>query len=297
MRATLSTLLLIAIPTIAHAGGDAHPGPTSASAPPDRLAPDRPAPDRPAEAAPPIEIMSLGSLDPAVAAALNRTDGGARARIVQVGAARYVEATVGAHLVYLELDPAAPLLSLSPRFLSGAGMRVEQVGGAQLGLLGRLALGSMTLTSLTYTTCASCAGEVAGRPVVGKLGQSVLSRLHVVIDDDAMMLDVSPGPAFEERVNDVAPWITLETQQEPWVGRFGQDLRLHTTARSAAPQAAEIAVRYDCDLPPSGGVPRRIAVISSAREVAPVGRVKLETQAPFAACMRVSAHVALARWR
>jgi hypothetical protein len=273
-------------------------GPTGEAAPPDHARTIPIFPGATADAATPIAVDALGHLDPAQAAEAARADGGTRVGLLRVGQALYIEATVGAHPVYLELDPGAPLLKLSPEFLRGAGMRVEEVEGeqgrAQLGLLGRLALGGLTLSALTYTTCQGCFIKLSGqqRPVVGKLGASVLGRLRVELDEASGAAQVWRGDGWEERAGDVAPWLRLETTREPFVGRFGQDIRLHTIARSSAPRAARFTVRYQCELPTS----RKIALESAARGIDAMGRAHVETQARLGACVQLDTMVGSARW-
>jgi hypothetical protein len=242
----------------------------------------------------PIVIEPLGRLDPEVALELNRADGGSRALMARVGQSRYVAATIAGREVYLLLEPSAPLLALDAGFLRSVGLRPEPVGqGTQsIGLLERLSLGQLVLTAHTYTTCQSCALGGLDRPVVGRLGQNVLARLVIKLDDAAGRVDVAPGPAFHERARDVAPWITLKTKIEPFVGIFGQLNRLHTHAVSRAPRAATITARYVCTLPGD-----RLEVFDSApRSIEAMGAARIEVDARTGACVQLETTLGQATW-
>lgn len=172
-----------------------------------------------------IESAS-GGMSSSLAANAGKSGVGTKLNFVRRGGSIFVEAKVNGKPVYFVFDTGASITTLTPAFASAIGaapggksptiitQTANGTRAARVGMISTLSLGGQNLTNVSFTTCPSCGGALAGqkRPIVGLLGMNVLGRYSVRMNDAEGVVELFPSVGHDERIADIRPWLSTKMQ-------------------------------------------------------------------------------------
>lgn len=217
-----------------------------------------------------IESAS-GGMSSSLAANAGKPGAGTKLKFVRRGGAIFVEAKVNGKPVYFHFDTGASITTLTPAFASAVGaapgsknptITTKTANGlreARVGMISTLALGGKNLSNVTFTTCVSCGGKLAGqkRPIVGLLGMNVLGRYSVRMNDAEGVVELYPSMGHEERIADIRPWLTTKMQGFTTMSKDrkkrSRDWNYQVTIKNNAPRSVSgVVLELSCYLKGGG---------------------------------------------